>query len=259
MFNLASKVLFLFFDPPALIFLLLIGAWIVRKRSSASFQRMFAAALFVLLIFASPTPSRWMIRSLENQYPDLSIRNCPTSEAIVVLGDTLNLPNAAHPSSGLTIGSDRLLKAFRLYCAGKAPLIAVSGGNNPLLSHAPVGHEADEMRAILIEWGVPDSAILVENQSIDTRENALFTRKLLADRGIQHITLVTSAFHMPRAAATFRKVGFGVDPVPADFVTGWNEPVTAFQWIPTSRALLTSSNAIHEWLGLLVYRLRGWA
>ena len=112
---------------------------------------------------------------------------------------------------GLTNTSDRLLKAFRLYRAGKARLIVVSGGDNPLLAKARTEHHAEEMRNISEEWGVPDSAILVEDSSINTRENALFTRKLLADEGIQNIILVTSALHMCRAAATFRKVEFKVE------------------------------------------------
>ena len=258
MFNLTSKVLFLFVDPPALIFLLLICAWIFRKRSSGLFHFIFAVAVAILLLLASPTSSDGIVRSLESQYPDRSVRDCPASQAIVVLGGNLSLPSGEHRESSFTETSDRLLRAFRLYHAGKAPVIVVSGGDNPLFSRARTEHEADELRNILEEWGVADSAILVEDSSINTRENALFTRKLLAARGMQHVILVTSAIHMPRAAGAFRKVGFDVDPVPANFVTGWDRPAAAFRLIPTSRSLVNSSNAIHEWLGILVYRMRGW-
>jgi uncharacterized SAM-binding protein YcdF (DUF218 family) len=64
---------------------------------------------------------------------------------------------------------------------------------------------------------------------------------------------------MPRAAATFRKVGFDVVPAAADFHTGWSSFGLLADWWPTARALDQSDLAIKEWLGLLVYRLRGWA
>jgi uncharacterized SAM-binding protein YcdF (DUF218 family) len=114
------------------------------------------------------------------------------------------------------------------------------------------------MRLLLVEWGIPDAAIQVEGGSINTRENALFSHQLLARRGIGRIILVTSAIHMPRAAAAFRKAGFDVVAAPADFQTGWGESSAMFRWIPTAGALGGSSRAIREWLGLSVYRLRGW-
>jgi uncharacterized SAM-binding protein YcdF (DUF218 family) len=102
-------------------------------------------------------------------------------------------------------------------------------------------------------------AILVEDVSINTRENALFTHKILAARSIDHVILVTSAIHMPRAAATFRKVGFDVVAAPADFQSGWAQQSSVFNWLPSSANLLNSSNVRHEWLGYLIYKLRGWA
>jgi uncharacterized SAM-binding protein YcdF (DUF218 family) len=65
--------------------------------------------------------------------------------------------------------------------------------------------------------------------------------------------------HMPRAAAAFRKAGFDVVAAPADFQTGWGEPSAIFRWMPWADAIDNSSKAIHERLGLWVYRLRDWA
>ena len=94
--------------------------------------------------------------------------------------------------------------------------------------------------------------------AINTRENALFSHQLLARHGIGRIILVTSAIHMPRATAAFRKVRFEVVAAPADFQTGWRKSSAMFRWIPEAGALGGSSKAIREWLGLSVYRLRGW-
>lgn len=95
-------------------------------------------------------------------------------------------------------------------------------------------------------------------QAIVVRENALFSHQLLSRRGIERIILVTSAIHMPRAAGAFRKVGFDVVAAPADFQTGWGESSAMCRWIPATGALGGSSRALREWLGLSVYRLRGW-
>ena len=258
MFNLASKVMFLFVDPPALILLLLVFAWIFRKRRSRLSAYIFAAAILLLFVLGNPTTSQWLVSSLESKYPDTGLTIKSNAQAIVVLGGALNLPSEKHPFIGIVNSSDRIEESFRLYRAGKAPLIVTSGGDSPLKVKETTSHEADEMRILLEEWGIPDSAIIVEDKSINTRENALFTRKLLAERGIDHIILVTSAMHMPRAVATFQKVGFNVKAVPADFQSGWAEQISIFDWLPASGALANSSNVIHEWLGYFVYWLRGW-
>ncbi len=170
------------------------------------------------------------------------------------------MPSIVHHSSGIIDPSDRLLMALRLYHAGKAPLVILSGGNNPLFfKKVPEQSESEIMRRLLVEWGIPDAAIEMEGGSINTRENALFSHRLLARRGISRIILVTSAIHMPRAAAAYRKAGFDVVAAPADFQTGWTAPSEMFRWMPQSDAIFKSSEAIHEWLGLWVYRFRGWA
>jgi uncharacterized SAM-binding protein YcdF (DUF218 family) len=259
MFNLVSKVLFLFIDPPALILVLLIVAWMTRKRRPRLFQGIMTVAILLLYLLACPKTSQWLVSTLEGQYRDSGVVGVPGAQAIVVLGGSLKMPNGSHPLVGITNSSDRMLEALRLYRAGKAPIVVLSGGDNPLLAKDRNLHEADEMRAILNEWGVPDSAILVENGSINTRENALFTYRLLEPRSIQRVILVTSAIHMPRAASTFRRAGFEVVPVPADFLTGWEKRFSLFDWFPSSGALMNSKDAMHEWLGLCVYRMRGWS
>jgi uncharacterized SAM-binding protein YcdF (DUF218 family) len=259
MFNFASKFLFLFIDPPTLILILLGCSWMIRKRWSKVSGVTFVASVSLLFLLSCPAISERLLLSLEGQYPGIDVSAVPPAPLIVVLGGSMNLPNESHHASGITNTSDRLLAALRLYRAGKSPQVLVSGGNNPLMVKTLNQSEADAMRDLLKEWGVQDSAILVENASINTHENALFTFKQVSPLGIHHIILVTSAIHMPRAAAAFRKAGFEVTAVPSDFHTGWDKPISVLRWLPASSALLNSSNALHEWLGLFVYRLRGWS
>jgi uncharacterized SAM-binding protein YcdF (DUF218 family) len=259
MYSFTSKIFTVLCDPLAVVMILIVCAWLFRKRRPALFHSCIAVTLLLLIALASPTVSQWLLGTLESQYPDRGISAEAPAQAIVVLGGTINMPSDIHRLSGITNSSDRLLMGMRLYRAGKAPLVEVTGGDSPLLEKARSVHEADEMRSLLDEWGVPDSAIIVEDASVNTHENALFTRRVLEQRGIQHIILVTSAIHMPRAAAAFRKAGFDVEAAPADFLTGWEGDKVGLDWLPASGALLNSNNAIHEWVGLWVYRLRGWA
>jgi uncharacterized SAM-binding protein YcdF (DUF218 family) len=114
------------------------------------------------------------------------------------------------------------------------------------------------MARLLEEWSIPSTAIQIESGSINTHENATMSYRMLAPRGIRRILLVTSAMHMPRAAGTFRKAGFEVVAVPADFHSGWDERLLLEKWLPSADNLRNSELALHEWLGIAIYRLRGW-
>lgn len=255
MFNLLSKLLAPLGDPLILAILLAVCALLGWKRRRLAF-RLLIVAVALLLLFSSRVVERALVRSLEDQYLDSGM-DVPPAQAIVVLGGATHMPSGIHHLSGLIDPSDRQLVAFRLYRAGKAPLVLYSGGINPF------GGEAGRTPAIwmarlLEEWGIPPVAIQMETESINTRENAIRSYQALAPRGIRRILLVTSAMHMPRAAGAFRKVGFEVIAVPADFRSGWGEPYPLEKWLPSADNLRNSDAALHEWLGIAIYRLRGW-
>jgi uncharacterized SAM-binding protein YcdF (DUF218 family) len=248
-----SKILPALLAPFSLALLLLAaGLWIHKWRA-----RLLVSALLVLLIPACPLVSDFLLSTLERQYPDRGLEALPPAEAIVVLGGSIGGPGGKHRDSHIVGASDRLLAALRLYHAGKAPLILCSGGSLALFGEAEKRPESEIVSSLLQEWGVPAGAILTEERSVNTHENAARSYDMLAARGIHKILLVTSAMHMPRAAATFRKAGFEVIPAPADFRTGWDqEPL---DWIPNPSSLSDSEKALREWVGLWTYRLRGWA
>jgi len=167
------------------------------------------------------------------------------------------MPTDSHHLTGLIDPSDRLLVAFRLYRAGKAPLVFCTGGRNPLGGKGRTP-ESLWMSRLLEEWNVPSTSIQVEGDSINTHENAILSFQMLAPRGIRKILLVTSAMHMPRAAGAFRKAGFAVIAVPADFHSGWGDGDLMEKWLPSARNLADADAALYEWLGIAIYRLRGW-
>jgi uncharacterized SAM-binding protein YcdF (DUF218 family) len=256
MFNIASKLLAPLFDPLTLAILLAVCALIAWKRRPVAL-RFLIVSLALLLIFTSSIVAGGLVHSLEDQYRDAALDASP-AQAVVVLGGSLHMPSAQHHLTGLIDSTDRLLVAFRLYRAGKAPLVFCSGGNNPIGNQAGKTPEATWMAHLLEEWNIPASAIQIESGSINTRENAVRSYQILAPKGIKRILLVTSALHMPRAAGTFRKAGFEVVAVPADFRTGWGESNMLEKLLPSANNLIAADAALHEWLGITIYRLRGW-
>lgn len=256
MFFYLSKILSAFLDPLFLTLVILAGAFLVRGRRVAAWGLVVGAVLFAGAL-GSDGVSHRMAASIEHQYPDHGIQALPQAQAIVVLGGSMHIPEGEHAASAILDPSDRLLVALRLYRAGKAALVVCSGGNSPLGAEQGKEPEAEAMAGLLAEWGVPGNAILTETRSIDTHENAAMTYALLESRGMRRILLVTSALHMPRAAAVFRKAGFDVIPAPADFRTGWGG--NALDWIPSAGHMVSAEAALHEWVALWVYRWRGWA
>ncbi|HUX44442.1 MAG TPA: YdcF family protein [Terracidiphilus sp.] len=244
-------------DPFVLALALLAGSLLLRRFKRGSF--FLALGAFLLLVVpGSSVISNRLAASLEDQYPDPSMQTIPQAQAIVVLGGSLKLASEQHPASHLVGSSDRLLVALRLYRARKAPLILCSGGNLSLFKQpSDDPPEARAMSGLLQEWGLPASAILTEEKSVNTHQNATMSFDLLSARKIHKIILVTSAIHMPRAAATFRRAGFEVVPAPADFYTGWDGD--DLSWIPSCDNLESTEMALREWVGLWVYRSRGWA
>lgn len=107
------------------------------------------------------------------------------------------------------------------------------------------------MRRLLLDLGVPAEAILLEESSRNTRQNASESAALLKARGIRRILLVTSATHMDRALGHFREAGLEVTPAPADFQN--MGIVDARRWLPNADALAQSARSLKEWVGQRVW------
>jgi uncharacterized SAM-binding protein YcdF (DUF218 family) len=147
----------------------------------------------------------------------------------------------------------RLIETARLYTLLGDPLVIVSGGNTQDLD--PPRTEGAAYKPAIISLGVPASRVLVEEQSLTTREEAIVLKPILAARGITRFVLVTSPTHMGRSLATFRSVG--LDPVPStshvfDNDTKW--------WTikPSREALAVSDTAFYDYMATVYYWMRGW-
>ena len=223
------------------------------------FQRLkilaFASAVLILWVSSTPVVANWAESSLERQYPARPMAETPNADVAIVLGGAVGQPLPPRVEVGLSETTDRVLHTARLYKAGKVKRILVTAGNIPWLS--AVEPEAELIKDLLIEWDVPAEAIELKGESRNTYENALEVEEVWQKQGFKSALLVTSAAHMPRAMATFRHAGLPVIASTADVhIVEAPDPLAL---LPNSSALVGTTNAIKEWIGLLTYRLRGWA
>ena len=101
-------------------------------------------------------------------------------------------------------------------------------------------------------------SIISEAMSRTTHDNAVFTKRLLAERGLRRVLLVTSAMHMRRALATFNSAGIDAVPAATDFTVTYRDHRTMIDYLPDAKALSRTTDAIKEYIGYAYYRWRGW-
>ena len=224
-----------------------------RLKASASFL---IIGMLVLWVSSMPIVADTLLGKQEARYPAVVLKDIPASKCIVVLGGAVGPVLAPRIDVELMDSSDRVYKAARLYLAGKGRVVIVAGGNQPWSPF--VQTEAQAIRSLLVDWGVPASAIVLDGTSRNTRENALNTRLLLEKSECGIPLLVTSAAHMTRSVATFAKVGVDVFPVSVDIRVVRAPKLTIFDFLPDAEALKTTTDAMREWMGRQVYKLQGW-
>ena len=212
--------------------------------------RLAGALAFLWLLTWSLPPASFALRgSLEAAYPYQAPLDLPRAPVAVVLGGGIDPPGTLHRPANLNDRADRVLYAAELYHAGRAARLLLSGGANPAIS---ARSEAAVSRELLMALGVPGEAILVEDESRNTRQNAAFSARMLRERGVDEVLLVTSALHMRRAVARFRDQGLSVIPAATDHEA--RDRFTAVDWLPDAEALDGSGRAFKEIVGFWVGR-----
>lgn len=229
----------------ALFCLALVAVFGVRRPRCA---RVIAAfGLLVLALASTPLVANTALQKLEAFTEARPLADEPTAPVIVVLGGTVALyTDVNFPPEEL--GGSRIATAAKLFKLQKAARIIVTSGIAYERADGTTRTEADDMRELLIESGVPGDAITVENRAQNTKENAYFSAKLLAQIPAKEILLVTSAYHTKRATELFRATGLTVHPVGAGRLVRY-APIDAGDFVPTAHALSRTTAALKEYLG----------
>ncbi len=203
MFYYLNKIVFGLMNPMSVGLLLLLAAVVFGWRRWRRTGLWFATAALVWFTFwgfgfTSPD----FKKSLEEMYPPQRAEDMPKADAIVVLGGGMSANTNTLVYAEMHLGADRVWHAARLWKAGKAPVVITSGEG-----------EADASYPLLRDLGVPESAIVLENEARNTEENAKYVAEWLKANGkpsdspgaARRILLVTSAMHMRRAVLMFER------------------------------------------------------
>jgi uncharacterized SAM-binding protein YcdF (DUF218 family) len=212
------------------------------------------AAFVGLTMVCNPTVAYLALGSLEWHYPPADERP-EDLQVIVVLSAGLLPPDGPRSQAELDAdGLQRCLHTARLYHQGPACKVIVSGGKvDPDAPGPPV---ARVMADLLIQLGVKEADLVIEDTSRTTYENALECAKLLREGQMDRAVLVTDAVDMYRAERCFGKQGIEVIPSPCHY-RATSCRFTLRSLLPTSGAAGTCYRVWHEWLGTLWYWLHG--
>lgn len=254
MFFILSKTIYHLIMPTGLLLVMsLLALW--RKK----WRRKLLILIAVLLLLST---NRWLANEAMRAWeaPPKAYEEIGTYEVGVVLSGMRKTDKKPLDQIHFSDGSDRLWQTIFLYRAGKIKHILISGANY-IDWRGQVDTSGNELRAALLQCGIPDSAILLEPMSVNTAQNAQFSAEVLRREFPEgtRCLLITSAFHMRRSALCFEKQGVNFDTFSADFKSGdYPDGVPPEHFFPSSEAIRNFEILGKELIGIVVYWLRGY-
>ncbi len=170
----------------------------------------------------------------------------------MVLGGIFGPPVKPGYLVNLGDGVDRLEGGIALHQAGKAPTLVFTGGRIPWENRTRV--EGEDSRDVAISRGIPTDQILVTREVGNTADEARAVADLMRDKKWKRIILITTGWHMPRAAWLFRRAGIECTVFPVDFRRK-PDPITLINFLPKGEALEDTETALREAYGNVFYRV----
>ncbi|KGK40932.1 hypothetical protein LH51_18370 [Nitrincola sp. A-D6] len=215
--------------------------------------RRFVGGLFVLAaglslwLLGLPVVSYSLQQSLEH-FPPVSLESVSSADVIVVLGGGRAFDGAEYgwPDAPSEQTISRL--AYSAFLQRETGLPILLTGGRVYGEH----YSEAELMQWLLNAGFDLNAEWVEDRSRNTYENAAYSAEILREAGLSQIVLVSQAWHLHRAVPVFEAQGLQVLPAPIQFTTP--PPEGLVRWLPTAYYFRQSAQALHEWLGLFVYR-----
>jgi len=236
--------------PPLDLVLVCCAGILLRRRFPRFGSGLSIGALMLLVVFSTRAGALLLVAPLENRTMPLADARAAGAGAIVVLGGgrLANAPEYGGADIPSYLELARLRYAARLQHETGLPVL-VSGG-------VPDGRgepEAESMaRALRGSFDTPVKWL--ESRSDNTAQNARYSADTLRAAGVRRILLVTDAIHMPRALGIFKATG--LEAVAAPTMLFSRDRLSVLDFLPDGEGLRRTHYALHEWLGLLWYRLR---
>ncbi len=238
-----------------MVCLLLLASWFLRSMRWKKITFIFGLCL--LLFFSNDFVANEIIRAWElpaKKYSELK----KYEAAVLLTGVTVNQSSGPDDRIYFYLGADRVTHTLQLYTLGLVKKIIVSGGSGKLMDDG--SRESIKLKSVLMTMGVPDSVIFIDTSSDNTYENAVESKKLIDSLQIdrQDCLLVTSAFHMRRALACFRKADADMDYFTCDFRSHPRNFTLDVLIVPKVEALVIWQKLLKEWVGFVAYKIAGY-
>jgi uncharacterized SAM-binding protein YcdF (DUF218 family) len=255
MVYIAIRIIEIFTQPSTILLVLsTVGAALLFwRRGSAWPTTLVLIGVGGMAVCAILPVGTWLMRPLEDRF--LQPQPMPTHvNGIILLGGAINLAESAdRDMPALNIRAERMTAFAALARTYPHARLLFSGGNARLFSKGLT--ESDVARKIFVSIGINPARMSYDDKSRNTHENAVFLFRQAKPKPGQVWLLVTSAADMPRAVGCFRSVGWPVTPFPVDYHTR-SRGSPLFPGLVSG--LQRTDWAVHEWLGLVYYRFRGW-
>lgn len=254
MFFILSKILAYAVMPLTIICFFLIAAAFTKKQSFR--KKFFVAGLALLLFFTNAFIANEVMKLWELPVTPIKDISKAYSWGIVLTGVT-KYDTGPRDRVYFACGADRVTHTLQLYKMGKIKKILISGGSGRL--DAPERKEAFDVAEALMLMGVPASDIVTESESRNTHESAEAVKKMLsAQTAPSDCLLITSAFHMRRSIACYKKVGWNADTFSVDFRATARKFYPDVLFVPSAEALQNWNILIKEWTGMVAYKAAGY-
>ncbi len=228
--------------------------WAFRTKSVVRKKKLTLYAVLTLYFFSNSFIVDELFRLYEQRDDIESIEKEHFDIGIVLGGYMTYDPEST--LEGFHESSDRFIHAYRLLKEGKVDKLLLSGGSGSILRD---DREAELMRLFLLKIGEDRRHFIFETESKNTYENAVNSALALRkNKPNGKYLLITSGYHMPRSVKCFDKVGVSVTPYSVDHYVGETRWDPEYLLVPNPNALHRWNILIHEWLGVIVYKLAGY-
>ena len=241
-----------FADPVVfLLFFMVIALWLLRKPGSGAARIGWWCSLlavgFLYVFCLSPSVCA-LAYLLEKDYPPIKSEHLEDIEVVVVLGAGVTQGGTRNEPQLVDVSAMRFLYGIQKFQQSGAQRLVFSGGRG----FGPASN-AEVMGRIASAFGISKERLVLESNSRTTWDQAIEVGRLLEEKNAT-VGLVTSAIHMRRSLQTFSRFFPSLVALPSDYLC------LSLTWslVPSSENLEKVNRILHEYLGLIVYSLRGW-
>lgn len=255
MFFILSKALYFLIKPINWVAVLLLYALLGKKTKWK--KRCLIWAILLFFFFSNHFLFNQIVRTWEVDSIQATA-SMPHYDIGILLGGYSNLNlTPSYDRHNFSDRANRLTQTLELYYNGKIKKILLSGGSGRLIGHEQ--SEALEVAAFLMGIGIPEEDIIIEANSRNTYENALYSSKLIQRQyNGASCLLITSAWHMRRAQACFQKVGLVITPYSVDYIGELRRFAPESLFLPDRKGFYHWEILIKEWVGYFFYKLKGY-